>query len=524
MTTNKERLLIASQIVNWEARRDSQGHFVVYKLPAGDGGGEYEVAGINNKYHPVAAKKLKDLVENKQYDQAESYATAYIAEYTDKVKSWTSVNGIEAFLRDSYFNRGPTGSARIFQIALKVRDNGDVGTTTLDAARRAESQPRKLLQDLREAREFYERKVVKRDESSIFWKGLVNRWNKALKFSLSLLESRNTMKQYRVAARAGARLRSGPGTEFDVIDLLAFDSRLFLIERRNEWAKVDIQNDGAIDGFVFASLLEPVDDSFISDEGVADPQLYIFEEDPNPFPDIVNEIIERDQIGSIFAWQHILNCCGYYPVLQINGQNNPETIAKTKEFQHDNGLLETGIVDFNTWNAGIEHDKLPDWTEKLILPVTQSTTQNLYEYYSQRRNYDKVDSAVMDWYGSRKNACVAFISTALRQLISEDYVPIANGPDGNNISLWTKTFSLFLRNEKGWKKFTDESDLIPGDIIFTVDGQFGEGVPNHVYMFSGWFDQEDHRAWAIDNQGFKYKRNTNRIPDGKSAFAYFLRA
>src|SRR5262249_32982290 len=37
-----------------------------------------------------------------------------------------------------------------------------------------------LLMKLRAARESYERDVARRDETSKFWKGLVNRWNKAV--------------------------------------------------------------------------------------------------------------------------------------------------------------------------------------------------------------------------------------------------------------------------------------------------------------------------------------------------------
>ena len=187
MTTPEERLHIASQILNWEARRDSQGRLKVYELPPGDGGGMYEVAGINDRYHPVEARQLKELIEQGRYKEAEDYASAYIAAYTDGVARWTNITSVEAFLRDSCFNRGFVGAARIFQIALDVEVDGVVGSITLRAARKAETQPQMLLQSLRESREKYERTWVGRDESSRFWEGLVNRWNKALRFSLSLL-------------------------------------------------------------------------------------------------------------------------------------------------------------------------------------------------------------------------------------------------------------------------------------------------------------------------------------------------
>ena len=44
----------------------------------------------------------------------------------------------------------------------------------------ADINAEQLLQRLRTAREQYERTVVRRDESSKFWRGLVNRWDNAL--------------------------------------------------------------------------------------------------------------------------------------------------------------------------------------------------------------------------------------------------------------------------------------------------------------------------------------------------------
>lgn len=64
--------------------------------------------------------------------------------------------------------------------------------------------------------------------------------------------------QYEVNARSGLRVRSGPGTNFDVIDLLPFGRRVFIGKRQDEWVEVDLQGDGVSDGFVFASFLKPI--------------------------------------------------------------------------------------------------------------------------------------------------------------------------------------------------------------------------------------------------------------------------
>lgn len=175
-------------IVSVEARRDSKGNLRVYPLPKADGGGTYEVAGINDRFHPTAARELKELVETRRFQQAERFIRDYLADYTDVVRRWSTVPAIEAFLRDSAFNRGPRGALRILQIALKVADDGRFGPITKAALKAAEADPRALLKDLRRARETYERRVAPPvGARAKFWKGLQNRWNAAHAFALTLV-------------------------------------------------------------------------------------------------------------------------------------------------------------------------------------------------------------------------------------------------------------------------------------------------------------------------------------------------
>lgn len=64
--------------------------------------------------------------------------------------------------------------------------------------------------------------------------------------------------RYKVIARDGLRLRSGPGLEHEKTALLPEGTMLTVLAfegDRGEWARVDLQNDGLIDGFVFASFL-----------------------------------------------------------------------------------------------------------------------------------------------------------------------------------------------------------------------------------------------------------------------------
>jgi uncharacterized protein (TIGR02594 family) len=176
-TPNDVRVRMGQAVIKWEARRDSQGRLMVHPLAADDGGGAYEVAGINERYHPVEAAKLRAMVEGNRHAEAEQFVGEFVASYTDVADVWTASWGIEFYLRDCVFNRGPTGAARILQRALGVDEDGEVGPITRDALERAEQDVPGFLQRLRAARESYERNPVGRNESSRYWAGLVNRWN-----------------------------------------------------------------------------------------------------------------------------------------------------------------------------------------------------------------------------------------------------------------------------------------------------------------------------------------------------------
>lgn len=180
------RLKAAKVIVDFEARRDKAGNLEIYMLPPNDGGGRFEVAGINERYNPAESQHLVELIHAKKFDEAETFAAEVIARDTDAAEKWDDDPGVQFYLRDCIFNRGVHGAARILQwaVGLKGRDDkgvrqddGIVGPKTRAAI--ANSTPAELLLKLREAREAYEREVV--GYRANFWKGLVNRWNKSLK-------------------------------------------------------------------------------------------------------------------------------------------------------------------------------------------------------------------------------------------------------------------------------------------------------------------------------------------------------
>jgi lysozyme family protein len=193
MNSSEKRQQMAMAIVKEFEGRYSGGKLQCYNLPAGDGGGAFEIAGINEKYHGPKARVLRSLIQGGKHDQAEKEAAAYIEEYTRPVlKFFPSPEAADAnpalefILRDAAFNRGAKGAATILQIALGMTAiDGAVGAKTrAEFGRQLALGPDHLLKRLSKARETYERttypwKPSARNEQSKFWAGLSNRWAKA---------------------------------------------------------------------------------------------------------------------------------------------------------------------------------------------------------------------------------------------------------------------------------------------------------------------------------------------------------
>jgi hypothetical protein len=187
-STAEQRWEMARFIFSVEARKGKDGKLRVYKLRAADGGGTFEVAGINDRYHPEKARELAALIRAGKQTEAEREAIDYLATYTDVARKWTRVPALEAFLRDCAFNRGPKGALRILQLALKVADDGRFGPVTKGALTTAQAEPGELLLRLRAARGTYERRVAPPvGKRAAFWEGLTNRWNQAEAFARGLL-------------------------------------------------------------------------------------------------------------------------------------------------------------------------------------------------------------------------------------------------------------------------------------------------------------------------------------------------
>ena len=67
-----------------------------------------------------------------------------------------------------------------------------------------------------------------------------------------------------VIARSGLRLRSGPGLDFDIINVLA-NGTVITVKGFNgdnqNWAQVDLEGDSSVDGYVFRTYLQPVQEN-----------------------------------------------------------------------------------------------------------------------------------------------------------------------------------------------------------------------------------------------------------------------
>ena len=76
-----------------------------------------------------------------------------------------------------------------------------------------------------------------------------------------------------VAARNGLRLRGGPGRDFGVITTIAQGTKVTVVNfdgPNREWARVDLQGDGGLDGHLHAAFLSP--SILETDEGEDEPR------------------------------------------------------------------------------------------------------------------------------------------------------------------------------------------------------------------------------------------------------------
>ena len=125
--------IAALKTVDFEARKDKLGNPEVYRLPKGDMGGNFEVAGINDRYHPEAFKRIASLPPEARAGAAAQYIKEYTAPFVSKLPQQ-----IQPFAQDLAFNRGMGGATRYIQqglneLGVKIAVDGKLGPQTLQA-------------------------------------------------------------------------------------------------------------------------------------------------------------------------------------------------------------------------------------------------------------------------------------------------------------------------------------------------------------------------------------------------------
>jgi hypothetical protein len=132
------------QTVEWESRKDKDGNLAVYKLPSGDMGGNYEVAGINDRYHPEAFKAISSLPPQERASAAAEYIQGYTAPLVERLPQ-----ALQPFTQDMAFNRGLGGATKYLQqglntLGMNVKVDGGMGPKTLEAINQV--NPKALMQ------------------------------------------------------------------------------------------------------------------------------------------------------------------------------------------------------------------------------------------------------------------------------------------------------------------------------------------------------------------------------------------
>jgi len=168
---------VTNNTINWEARRDKQGNLAVYDIPSGDYGGTREVAGITDKYHPEAFKRISALPPA----QREKASADYVLEYTAPIANLVP-EPLKAQAVDLGFNRGPGGYTTLVQqglnaLGVPVKVDGAFGRKTLDAMNQVD--PEQLINATEDAYLRKERAMAEADPNRAkLYQGIVNRSNK----------------------------------------------------------------------------------------------------------------------------------------------------------------------------------------------------------------------------------------------------------------------------------------------------------------------------------------------------------
>lgn len=169
----------------------------VMRLPEGDGGGTYEIAGICDGIEPKVFNSIKVELEAGNRDKAWDMCIDYVEKKTHNGQVWSPENlAIEFFLRDIIFNMGDGGCVNVMQRTInyygetKVDVDGAWGPKTKAAWERLISHvpPENALNWLVKCRnQRYKAIATANPKKEKFLKGWYSRTSKAETYAKKLL-------------------------------------------------------------------------------------------------------------------------------------------------------------------------------------------------------------------------------------------------------------------------------------------------------------------------------------------------
>jgi peptidoglycan hydrolase-like protein with peptidoglycan-binding domain len=98
----------------------------------------------------------------------------------------------------------------------------------------------------------------------------------------------------------------------------------------------------------------------LADGELTDEVAYSLEYNAQLMADPAPVRLDPNTVGSVLQWQSLLTGIGYRTE-KPTGYFDPVTTAETRRFQLDLGLPVTGQVSQLTWQAAVNHKKLPGW-------------------------------------------------------------------------------------------------------------------------------------------------------------------
>lgn len=164
----------------------------VTRLPSGDGGGKWEIAGICDGIEPKEFNLIKSMLDRGDREAAWDECLCYVLVNTEPLvaKGVAGSYPIEFMLRDMTFNMGVAGTTKVVQRMLDLTIDGKWGKNTQAAWTRAiQSWDEMVVLDLldRACRARYRSIVKANPVKEKFLTGWMNRCDARHAYALTLL-------------------------------------------------------------------------------------------------------------------------------------------------------------------------------------------------------------------------------------------------------------------------------------------------------------------------------------------------